>query len=29
MDYTVQWNLSIAVTLGTMLSGCYTEVACL
>ena len=24
----VQWNLSVTVTLGTML-GCYTEVACL
>ena len=25
----IQWNLSITVTLGTMLSGCYAEVACL
>ena len=25
----VQWNLSITVTLGTKLSGHYTEVACL
>ena len=22
----IQWNLSIKVTLGTMLTGCYTEV---
>ena len=25
----IQWNLSVTVTLGTMLGGCYTEVACL